>query len=70
MKEMEEEVTKSSLGRYKAELEAKQKFLKMTKKYDEQLRELRQSLGYVLQKGGVSDIPDFLKAEGDFEAIN
>ena len=35
IKEMEEEITKLSIGRYKVELEQKQKFLKVSKKYDE-----------------------------------
>ena len=35
MKEMEEEVTKITINRYKTELEQKQKFLKLSKKYDE-----------------------------------
>lgn len=33
----------------------------MTKKYDEQLRDMRHCLGYVFNKMGVVDIPDFLK---------
>ena len=32
---MEEEITKVSLNRYKNELEQKQKFLKMSKRFDE-----------------------------------
>ena len=35
IKEMEEEITKLSIGRYKVELEQKQKFLKVSKKYDD-----------------------------------
>ena len=35
IKEMEEEITKLSIGRYKVELEQKQKFLKVSKRYDE-----------------------------------
>jgi hypothetical protein len=63
MKEMEEEVTRVSLHRYKAELEQKQKFLKMTKRYDEQIRDLRLCLGYICERMAIQEIPDFLKDE-------
>eukprot|EP00347_Sterkiella_histriomuscorum_P011319 403372907 len=63
MHEMEEEVTKVSLDRYKVELEQKQRFLKMTKKYDEQLRDMRHCLGYVFGRIGLQDVPDFLKED-------
>lgn len=60
---MEDEVTKVSLNRYKIELESKQKLLKVTKKYDDQLREMRHCLGYVLGRVGVTSLPDFLKED-------
>lgn len=63
MKEMEEEVTKVSLNRYKNELEQKQKFLKLTKKYDEQLREMRHCLGFVLAKVGINEFPEYLQED-------
>jgi len=63
MKEMEEEMTKASLGRYKAELESKQQQLKITKKYENQQRELRHCLSYLLGRVGVINMPDFLKED-------
>jgi len=33
----------------------------MTKKYDEQLREMRHCLGYVFNKLGLAEIPEFLR---------
>lgn len=60
---MEEEITKLSLGRYKVELEQKQKFLKVSKKYDEQMKELRTVIGYFIGRLGITNIPDYLKEE-------
>ena len=58
---MEEEITKVSLNRYKNELEQKQKFLKMSKCFDEQIRDLRQCLGYICERMGIQDVPEFIK---------
>lgn len=60
---MEEEVTKLSLGRYKVELEQKQLFLKNSKKYDEQNKELKSVLGYVTGRLGVKNVPEYLQDE-------
>ncbi len=60
---MEDEVTKVSLNRYKNELEQKQKFLRLTKRYDEQLRDMRNCLGYVLAKVGINDFPEYLQED-------
>lgn len=70
MKEMEEEITKSSLTRYKLELEQKQKFLKNTKKYDQQLREMRSCLAYMFGKVGVSNYPEYLNEGGRLDMAN
>ncbi len=63
MKELEEEVTQLSLNRYKEELEQKQKHLKQTKKYDEQIREFRAALGYVFSITGVENVPEYLSKD-------
>ena len=47
---MEEEVTQVSLGRYKTELDSKQKFLKTSQQYEEQLRDMRLCLAIVFKE--------------------
>ena len=60
---MEEEVTKVSLNRYKSELDQKQKFLKTSQKYEEQLRDFRVCLALILKLLDISqdEIPTSLK---------
>lgn len=60
---MEEEITKVSLSRYKVELDQKQRYLKTSQKYEEQLRDLRACLSLIVHTLDIkhSDIPDFLK---------
>ena len=53
MREMEEEVTKVQLGRYKSELEEKQKMLKWSKKYEGEVRDIRKCMGYIMGKIGM-----------------
>ena len=60
---MEEEVTKVSLSRYKLELDQKQRVLKTSQRYEEQLRDLRACFAYVLSSLEVDscDLPDYLR---------
>jgi hypothetical protein len=48
LKEMEDEVTKVSLSRYKVELDQKQRFLKSSQRYEEQLRDVRACLSCIV----------------------
>jgi hypothetical protein len=63
LKEMEEEVTKVSLSRYKVELDQKQRYLRVSQKYEETIRDLRVCLAIILEAVGVkqSEIPDILR---------
>jgi hypothetical protein len=60
---MEEEVTKVSLTRYKVELDQKQRYLKTSQRYEENLRDLRACLAIVLDALGIKEqeIPEMLR---------
>ena len=64
IREMEDEITKVSLNRYKNELDSKQRYLKTSQKYEGQIRDLRAFLALVLHLLEIDsvDIPDFLKS--------
>jgi septal ring factor EnvC (AmiA/AmiB activator) len=64
IREMEDEITKVSLNRYKNELDSKQRYLKTSQKYEVQIRDLRASLALVLHFLEIDslDIPEFLKS--------
>lgn len=73
LKEMEEEVTKVSIGRYKIELEQKQKYLKTTQRYEEQLRDIRGFSSCVLRELGLSlsEVPEmFLDHRKDAKPLD
>lgn len=63
LKDMEEEVTKVSLNRYKSEQDSKQKYLRSSQKFEEQLRDFRVCLALILNMLRISDedIPQALK---------
>jgi hypothetical protein len=60
---MEDEVTKVSLSRYKVELDQKQRYLRVSQKYEETIRDLRVCLAIVIEAVGVkqAEVPDILK---------
>jgi hypothetical protein len=60
---MEEEVTKVSLTRYKVDLDQKQRYLKTSQRYEENLRDLRACLAIVLDALGIKEqeIPEILR---------
>ena len=62
IKELEEQIMREKLDRYKNELNQKQQLLDQTKKYDRQLRDMRATLGFVFGSVGMKkgDVPGFL----------